>query len=138
MFSKIFEMILYRILILFLCSSTVLLSHELTDFDQYFYESRIYHENFENENSETNLESLILELDSYDDDQSFYYKIIAYDSLGLYLVKHGKLSEAAKYFTQDELDNKSSITIITGPESGFSDKEIKMFDNKEIKIRYLG
>ena len=98
MFSKIFEMILYRILILFLCSSTVLLSHELTDFDQYFYESRIYHENFENENSETNLESLILELDSYDDDQSFYYKIIAYDSLGLYLVKHGKLSEAAKYF----------------------------------------
>ena len=47
-------------------------------------------------------------------------------------------TEAAKYFTQDELDNKSSITIITGPESGFSDKEIKMFDNKEIKIRYLG
>jgi len=47
-------------------------------------------------------------------------------------------TEAAKYFTQDELDNKSSITIITGPESGFSDKEIKMFDNKQIKIRYLG
>ena len=47
-------------------------------------------------------------------------------------------TEAAEYFTQDELDNKSSITIITGPESGFSDKEIKMFDNKEIKIRYLG
>ena len=47
-------------------------------------------------------------------------------------------TEAAKYFTQDELDNKSSITIITGPESGFSDKEIKMFDNEEIKIRYLG
>ena len=47
-------------------------------------------------------------------------------------------TEAAKYFTQDELDNKSSITIITGAESGFSDKEIKMFDNKEIKIRYLG
>ena len=91
-------MILYRTLILFLFSSTVLWSHDLIDFDQYFYESRIYHENFENENSKTKLESLILELDEYNDDESFYYKIIAYDSLGLYLVKHGNLSQAAKYF----------------------------------------
>ena len=47
-------------------------------------------------------------------------------------------TEATDYFTQDELDNHSSVTIITGPESGFSDREIKIVTNGDLKIRYLG
>ena len=47
-------------------------------------------------------------------------------------------TDATEYFLQDELDNDSSVTIITGPESGFSNKEIKIIANGELKIRYLG
>ena len=113
-------MTLRRVLILFFISTTVLFSHEITDIDKYFSQSRIYHENFENEHAETNLESLILELDSYADDESFFYKIISYDTLGLYLVKHGKLPEAAKYFnaalrnleTKDKYNNLKSRLLL--------------------------
>ena len=47
-------------------------------------------------------------------------------------------TEALKYFTQEDLEKNSSVTIITGPESGFSEKEITIISNKEIKKRYLG
>ena len=47
-------------------------------------------------------------------------------------------TEAIKYFTQEDLDKKSSVSIVTGPESGFSEKEIAIINNKEIKLRYLG
>ena len=47
-------------------------------------------------------------------------------------------TDAEKYFGYDELDNKSSTIIITGPESGFSDEELKLINNNKIKIRYLG
>ena len=48
-------------------------------------------------------------------------------------------TEASDYFVQEELDNDSSVTIITGPESGFSQSELKAItDNNNIKKRYLG
>ena len=47
-------------------------------------------------------------------------------------------TEAIKYFTQEDLDKESSVSIVTGPESGFSEKEIAIINNKEIKLRYLG
>ncbi len=47
-------------------------------------------------------------------------------------------TEASQYFNQDGLDENSSITIITGPESGFSDKELKMIKMYKVKERYLG
>ena len=34
-------------------------------------------------------------------------------------------TEATEYFNQEGLGENSSITIITGPESGFSDKEVR-------------
>ena len=47
-------------------------------------------------------------------------------------------TEAESYFDQQELEN-NLVTIITGPESGFSDKELVELTNiKEIKMRYLG
>ena len=47
-------------------------------------------------------------------------------------------TEAESYFDQQELEN-NLVTIITGPESGFSEKElVKLKNMQEIKIRYLG
>ena len=47
-------------------------------------------------------------------------------------------TEAESYFDQQELEN-NLVTIITGPESGFSEKElVKLTNIKEIKMRYLG
>ena len=47
-------------------------------------------------------------------------------------------TEAESYFDQQELVN-NLVTIITGPESGFSEKELAELTNvKEIKMRYLG
>ena len=47
-------------------------------------------------------------------------------------------TEAESYFDQQELEN-NLVTIITGPESGFSEKELVELTNiKEIKMRYLG
>lgn len=47
-------------------------------------------------------------------------------------------TEAESYFDQQEIGN-NSVTIITGPESGFSEKELVELTNiKEIKMRYLG
>ena len=37
-----------------------------------------------------------------------------------------------------ELGEDSSITIITGPESGFSDAELELIKMQNIKKRYLG
>ena len=34
-------------------------------------------------------------------------------------------TEASEYFNQNELGKDSSITTITGPESGFSEKELR-------------
>jgi len=47
-------------------------------------------------------------------------------------------TEASEYFDQDGLKENSSITIITGPESGFSDEELKLMQIHNIKERYLG
>ena len=47
-------------------------------------------------------------------------------------------TEAESYFDQQELEN-NLVTIITGPESGFSDKElVELTSMQEIKMRYLG
>jgi len=47
-------------------------------------------------------------------------------------------TDAEEYFNQDELDKSSSITFITGPESGFSKTELKLMNKSKIKKRYLG
>ena len=47
-------------------------------------------------------------------------------------------TEAPEYFNQYELGEDSSITIITGPESGFSDAELELIKIQNIKKRYLG
>ena len=47
-------------------------------------------------------------------------------------------TDAEEYFNQDELDKSSSITFITGPESGFSKTELKLMNKFKIKKRYLG
>ena len=47
-------------------------------------------------------------------------------------------TEAPEYFNQYELGEDSSITIITGPESGFSDAELELIKMQNIKKRYLG
>ena len=47
-------------------------------------------------------------------------------------------TEAESYFDQQEIGN-NSVTIITGPESGFSQKElVELTSMQEIKMRYLG
>ena len=47
-------------------------------------------------------------------------------------------TQAENYFDQEELEN-DLVTIITGPESGFSEKELtELVNMKEIKMRYLG
>ena len=46
-------------------------------------------------------------------------------------------TDAEEYFNQDELKN-DHISIITGPESGFSEDEINELNNKKINFRYLG
>ena len=47
-------------------------------------------------------------------------------------------TEAESYFDQQEIGN-NSVTIITGPESGFSEKElVELTSMQEIKMRYLG
>ena len=47
-------------------------------------------------------------------------------------------TQADTYFDQKEIEN-SLITIITGPESGFSERELAELTNvEEIKMRYLG
>lgn len=48
-------------------------------------------------------------------------------------------TEASDYFVQEELGDSSSVTVITGPESGFSKHELEIITkNKDIKKRYLG
>ena len=47
-------------------------------------------------------------------------------------------TDAEEYFNQEELDKSSSITFITGPESGFSETELKLMNKSKIKKRYLG
>ena len=47
-------------------------------------------------------------------------------------------TDAEEYFNQDELDKSSSITFITGPESGFSETELELMNKSKIKKRYLG
>ena len=47
-------------------------------------------------------------------------------------------TEASEYFNQNELGKDSSITTITGPESGFSEKELGIINMYDIKERYLG
>ena len=47
-------------------------------------------------------------------------------------------TDSEEYFNQDELDKSSSITFITGPESGFSKTELKLMNKSKIKKRYLG
>ena len=47
-------------------------------------------------------------------------------------------TEASKYFAQDELDVTKNITIITGPESGFSEKELNILRQDNVMIRFLG
>ena len=47
-------------------------------------------------------------------------------------------TEASKYFAQDELDMNKNITMITGPESGFSDKELNILRQHNVMIRFLG
>ena len=46
-------------------------------------------------------------------------------------------TQADTYFDQKEIEN-SLITIITGPESGFSEKELGIINMYDIKERYLG
>ena len=47
-------------------------------------------------------------------------------------------TDADEYFNQEELDKSSSITFITGPESGFSETELELMNKSKIKKRYLG
>ena len=47
-------------------------------------------------------------------------------------------TDATKYFNQDELNESSSISIITGPESGFSEKELSIINKGAFKLRFLG
>ncbi len=47
-------------------------------------------------------------------------------------------TDAEKYFSFEELGSTSSITTITGPESGFSEKELDSIKKNNIEIRYLG
>jgi len=47
-------------------------------------------------------------------------------------------TEASEYFNQNELGKDSSITTITGPESGFSEKELGIINMHDVKERYLG
>ena len=47
-------------------------------------------------------------------------------------------TDATKYFNQDELNDSSSISIITGPESGFSEKELSIINKGALKLRFLG
>ena len=48
-------------------------------------------------------------------------------------------TEASDYFIQEELGDSLSVTVITGPESGFSQPELEIItNNKDIKKRYLG
>ena len=47
-------------------------------------------------------------------------------------------TDAERYFNQDELDKSSSITFITGPESGFSETELELMNKSKINKRYLG
>ena len=47
-------------------------------------------------------------------------------------------TDAEKYFSFEELGSTSSVTTITGPESGFSEKELDSIKKNNIEIRYLG
>ena len=47
-------------------------------------------------------------------------------------------TDAEQYFNQEELDKSSSITFITGPESGFSETELELMIKSKINKRYLG
>ena len=47
-------------------------------------------------------------------------------------------TDAEKYFFFEELGSRSSVTTVTGPESGFSEKELNFIINKKFEIRYLG
>tara|TARA_B100001057_G_scaffold243839_1_gene244186 strand:- start:5283 stop:6023 length:741 start_codon:yes stop_codon:yes gene_type:complete len=47
-------------------------------------------------------------------------------------------TSASIYFNQNEIKDNSSIVIITGPESGFSEGELELMSKEDIIIRYLG
>ena len=47
-------------------------------------------------------------------------------------------TSASIYFNQNEIKDNSSIGIITGPESGFSEGELELMSKEDIIIRYLG
>ena len=47
-------------------------------------------------------------------------------------------TDAEIYFSFEDLDNNSSVSTITGPESGFSKNELESIKQKNIEIRYLG
>ena len=47
-------------------------------------------------------------------------------------------TDAEKYFFFEELGSRSSVTTVTGPESGFSEKELNFIMKKKFEIRYLG
>ena len=47
-------------------------------------------------------------------------------------------TNASNYFTQEEISQYSSVTIVTGPESGFSKKELDTLKNNKVNLRYLG
>ena len=44
-------------------------------------------------------------------------------------------TDAEKYFSFEELGSTSSVTTITGPESGFSEKELDSIKKNNIEIR---
>ena len=47
-------------------------------------------------------------------------------------------TDASNYFTQEEISQHSSVTIVTGPESGFTKNELDVLESNEVDIRYLG
>ena len=47
-------------------------------------------------------------------------------------------TNASSYFTQEEISQYSSVTIVTGPESGFSIKELDTLKHNKVNLRYLG
>ena len=47
-------------------------------------------------------------------------------------------TNASNYFTQEEISQYSSVTIVTGPESGFSIKELDTLKHNKVNLRYLG
>jgi 16S rRNA (uracil1498-N3)-methyltransferase len=46
--------------------------------------------------------------------------------------------DAKNPFNIEELSYESNVCLITGPESGFSDSELKLLNKRNIKIRLIG